>query len=321
MGLFGFGKKNKGPMTPEQLYKKGLKEKKHYNYTAALPLLEQAAEAGIVDAQFLCGDMYLWGDGTPLRERDIEKSLFWLEMASEQGHARASYMLRLIYEEGYGVERDHDKSVYWLKLAAAQGNPDAKKELDDFTVEEKREAELRARQNVEYCHDLPPDVKLGNPLAMFRYGNRYYRGEGVAQDYVQALYWFERAAEQGFANAQYNCGIIYNMGKGVKENKKKAFDWFKKAAEQGHPNAQHNLGVMCNRGEGTFENMERSFYWFKKAAEQGFAMSQYNLGIMYENGEGTDHDRNEARHWLRLAAIQSKDEKTQKLAEEALKEL
>ena len=37
----------------------------------------------------------------------------------------------------------------------------------------------------------------------------YYNGDGVLKDYKQALKWFTKAAEQGYADAQYNLGIMY----------------------------------------------------------------------------------------------------------------
>jgi len=32
----------------------------------------------------------------------------------------------------------------------------------------------------------------------------YDKGQGVPQDYAEALKWYRKAAEQGFAEAQYN---------------------------------------------------------------------------------------------------------------------
>lgn len=37
----------------------------------------------------------------------------------------------------------------------------------------------------------------------------YKFGEGVPQDYVEAVKWFRMAAEQGYAGAQHNLGVMY----------------------------------------------------------------------------------------------------------------
>ena len=43
----------------------------------------------------------------------------------------------------------------------------------------------------------------------------YDRGDGVPQDFAEAMKWYRRAADQGYANAQSNLAIMYNNGHGV----------------------------------------------------------------------------------------------------------
>ncbi len=64
------------------------------------------------------------------------------------------------------------------------------------------------------------------------------------------VYWYRRAAEQGYANAQSNLGYMYDAGKGVTQDYKEAVRWFRKAVEQGYANAQSNLGYMYYAGKG-----------------------------------------------------------------------
>jgi TPR repeat protein len=40
----------------------------------------------------------------------------------------------------------------------------------------------------------------------------YFRGHEVPQDYAQADYWYEKAADQGLANAEYAIGDLYYYG-------------------------------------------------------------------------------------------------------------
>ena len=58
-------------------------------------------------------------------------------------------------------------------------------------------------------------------------------GEGVAKDAAEAVKWYRKAAEQGFAAAQYNLGVCYYSGEGVAKDAAEAVKWFRKAAEQG----------------------------------------------------------------------------------------
>ena len=49
----------------------------------------------------------------------------------------------------------------------------------------------------------------GHAQAQDNLGEAYEEGLGVHQDYVEAVQWYRKAAEQGLANAQYNLGVMY----------------------------------------------------------------------------------------------------------------
>ncbi|WP_304666925.1 tetratricopeptide repeat protein, partial [Neisseria bergeri] len=69
------------------------------------------------------------------------------------------------------------------------------------------------------------------------------QGQGVRQDYAQAVQWYRKAAEQGYAGAQVNLGLMYEQGQGVRQDYAQAVQWYRKAAEQGYAGAQVNLGL------------------------------------------------------------------------------
>ena len=62
---------------------------------------------------------------------------------------------------------------------------------------------------------------------------KYYNGDGVPQDYVAALGWFRKAADQGDALAQHWTGGMYLNGDGVTQNYTEAMKWIRKDADQG----------------------------------------------------------------------------------------
>ena len=69
----------------------------------------------------------------------------------------------------------------------------------------------------------------------------YEKGQGIAQNFTKAIEWYSKAANQGFADAQYNLGGIYYNGLGVLQNNTKAVEWWIKAANQGHVRAKSRL--------------------------------------------------------------------------------
>ncbi len=62
----------------------------------------------------------------------------------------------------------------------------------------------------------------------------YFYGRGVTQSYTDAVYWYQKAAEQGHALGQANLGYCYYYGKGVEINKQEAYRLIKLAADQGN---------------------------------------------------------------------------------------
>lgn len=98
--------------------------------------------------------------------------------------------------------------------------------------------------------------------------------ENVAEERFQE---YLRKAEQGDAEAQYQCGIMYDgMIEGMPMDAEAAFGWYRKAAEQGHMSAQFCCGLMCISGEGTAENKEEGLHWFLKAAKQETRMRRFD---------------------------------------------
>ena len=41
-------------------------------------------------------------------------------------------------------------------------------------------------------------------------------------------------------------GLLYYEGQGVLQDYKEALKWFRKASSKGHNDAQHYLGIICN---------------------------------------------------------------------------
>jgi hypothetical protein len=66
-------------------------------------------------------------------------------------------------------------------------------------------------------------------------------GLGVAQNYPEAIKWFEKAAYQGHIEAQYNLGMMYYQGYGVGKNIETARKWLLLAEKQGDQLATKQL--------------------------------------------------------------------------------
>ena len=120
-------------------------------------------------------------------------------------------------------------------------------------------------------------AKKGKAWAMAMVGFNFAHGKGVSESKEMARLWFEKSAEQGDPDAQYNLGVLHYIGEGGPVSKEKARLWFEKAAEQGHPRAQYNLASMHIKGEGGPVSMEHAFFWFTRADEQGVEQAATSL--------------------------------------------
>jgi len=80
---------------------------------------------------------------------------------------------------------------------------------------------------------LDEAAQQGDAKAQFNLAVRYAKGEGVAQDKKEAVYWYRQSAEQGFAVAQLALGKSYLMGEGVPKNEQTAYMWLLLARANG----------------------------------------------------------------------------------------
>lgn len=140
-----------------------------------------------------------------------------------------------------------------------------------------------------------------NPEECYQLATRYLQDCSVFTD-KKAVIFFRRAAEAGFAPAQFKLARLYERGRGVDKDFKEAASWFIKAAERQHVPAQCHLGLLYAKGRGVPRDPKRSLFWYEQAATLGNLAAQNNLGLMYEFGYGTSKNAQQALFWYQQAA-------------------
>ena len=187
-------------------------------------------------------------------------------------------------------------------------------------------------------------IKNQSKIKDYENGLKYLNGEGVIKDESKAVDFFRRAAERGYAPAQYQLAECYwhslDVAKDFKNHSELTMKWYRKSAEQGYAPAQAELafsyryGIICAidqveavkwarksakqenaegqnilgncyyHGEGVAKDLVEAVKWYRKSADQGNALAQYDLGNCYYNGQGVSKDRVEAVKWYRKSADQ-----------------
>jgi len=103
------------------------------------------------------------------------------------------------------------------------------------------------RSEAEILNQLMEQARQGEPTAQYSLGRRYNLGDGVKQDYTEAVRWFSRAAEQGHVLAQGALGDYYSYGRGVPVDPAKAYFWSYLAFAGGDEVSKLRLGRLAGQ--------------------------------------------------------------------------
>jgi len=143
-------------------------------------------------------------------------------------------------------------------------------------------------------------AEQGNIYSQSELGRMYLNGIGTEKNESEALKWFKLAAEKGYVSAQNGAGLIYVLRKDYSE----ALKSFRLAANQGDPVAQSNLGDLYFQGWGVEKDLVEAIKWYQLSANQGNPVGQNSLGNAYFGGDGVEKNYEEAVKWYQLAAAQ-----------------
>ena len=270
------------------------------DHKKAFSYLYAAATNGVSKMQKLVGDCYCTGD--LVGETNVVEAVKFYNLAAAQGNSDALFALYAIYKSGAaGVSSNQQVAVSYLLRSEDAGNLRATVALGVCYAK----GEMGFAINKSKALDLfRKAAEQGSAYAQYSLGWCYCNGQGVEQNFAEAVKWHRKAAEQGDANAQCYLGSYYYKGQGVEQNFAEAVKWYRMSAEQGNAYAQSRLGWCYYYGQGVEQNFAEAVKWYRKAAEQGNAYAQYDLGQCYANGDGVAKDEAEAVKWYRKAAEQ-----------------
>lgn len=175
-----------------------------------------------------------------VQERDAVQNL--IERAG-QGDVDAQLSVAFMYSEGlHGLQQDNAQAAHWYQLAAEQGSGDAARRL----------------ATAYQTGDLGLAVDR-------RQSNRWY--QSAARSY-------QREAEGGDAEAQYQLGQLYQHGLGVRRNETRADEWNLRAAQQGHGPANEAIMQGAWDALGQLEEMQRQDAERERLAQERRAMDE-----------------------------------------------
>lgn len=141
----------------------------------------------------------------------------------------------------------------------------------------------------------------GSSKAAKEVGLRYARGNGVAQDKWKAMYYLERAYDDG---CTYELGRIYFEEASSQDDYKKAYECFSNLIYSSYYDnfGEYMLGYMNLHGLGTLKDYKAAYKYFDESTKRpnsdtiygadllGLGDAKYYLGMMAFEGLGCKKD-------------------------------
>ena len=180
----------------DETYRQGLGALESEEYTRALALLRQAAEAGHAQAQYRLGIMYANAEGVQL---DYASAAAWLRQAADQGLAPAQSILAWLYASGYGVEQNDKEAGRWYRKAAQQGLPKDQYTLAAMYRWGRYGVERNPAKMIEWYERA---ANQGFAPAQYALGQMLAKGMDVPRDAITAFQWLSLAIVNGSEPAQ-----------------------------------------------------------------------------------------------------------------------
>ena len=169
---------------------------------------------------------------TPVLPVQAEVSFIrYLQESASQGEAESQFILGLTYRDGWeGTIKSCSIADRWRTLAA---------ELDDqrpafvFALLQKENDRVQ-KDEAKAVQCLTQAAGQGEDYARVLLGEMLLEGNGVPADWRSGTEWIKKAAQAGFAPAQFRLGVIYLVGDATTpKDDIEALAWFIVAAAAG----------------------------------------------------------------------------------------
>ena len=289
------------------------------------------------------------GDGVRVNFRAAHR-LFML--AALMGERAAFYQLGLMNMRGEGRPINRLRAAMWLKLGVGRDEPRAARNLEmvasELTRAQVKEALALAEKFPHTARAFKAALSGDDADALVAVGEAFAKGLGVDIDPEMASEWYRRALPFRHPRAQMLMGLAYLSGDGVKRQTDEGLRLLNMAAEQGYADAEYELaeilfqratthtqaialfeaaanhgqvraqfrlGQLCKAGEvgrsgprtstahrDTVPHLKMACDWFCKAAEQGDVEALFEQGQMHAQGLGTKQDFESAAEYYQQAA-------------------
>ncbi len=247
-----------------------------------LGLLEKAAALGDAEIQYELGAIFLFGRHGVAK--NLERGRGWWNLALQQKHVKTMEYVAPAYQNGrfgYPVDLLKSKALVELLVEAYRDgrygvDPDAGRERY-WAAELKHFDRLFDLAGGRYLplDDLQREAEAGRLQAQYQLG-RQLLVAGSESERRKGRQWLQRAAEGGFAEAQFRLVTDFeNQVHIMRDNPARGVTLLKAAASQNHLRAMGTLALAYEKGRyGLAQDYRQAQNWYHKLL-QAYQSGQY----------------------------------------------
>lgn len=257
------------PDTPEAMYERVREllrpgvEDPEQRAKEALTWLHRAGEAGYLRAQTDLGGLYL--EGGKGVDKDEAEAYRWFARAAEQGSPEAHIYLAQLLLRGGAVPRDEVEALAHARIAAEAGLAEGMLMVGLDLI---RRAE-GVKEGIAWLRKAAESPSLRTAgIAAGVLGDLYIKGaHGVASDTAQAMQWYRRGAEAGYARAQMMYALILLEGENGAKDEERGMAYLRLSAGQDYPRAMAELINRLRNAGGDASLEKEADAWSRRLEE------------------------------------------------------
>ncbi len=222
---------------------------------------------------------------------------------AEQGDPAANCNLAHMHLSGILCVKNAAESQRLFTIAAA-ADPRAQRDLG-FILYNKAIRQNDAGIMGQAAELYKKAADQGFVLAKYELAMMHFNGQAGLNNHALGFQLMEEAALNGVPAAQSFRGEMFQEGRGVNKDPVEALKWFQLAADNNDPQAQVKMGEHCFRDASDLHRFEKAYAWFKKAMDQKHTRAQALMAKLLLSQEATrigKFDLNTAMNLYRTAA-------------------
>jgi TPR repeat protein len=176
---------------------------------------------------------------------------------ADQGDAYGEAIAAFHYSVGWDTNKNLEMAAQYAQSSAEKKNPLGLFRLGSLTI-----AGEGVEKNEELGLALQDEALMGlnemegNPYSITALGVVLFQGKVLDKDLATAAKLYKKAADMGFAPAQYNYAKCAEFGHGIPKNKAVSKMYLQKSAAQGYPLATGAAQATASKSQTTSNTLD-----------------------------------------------------------------